>query len=377
MAATGVDPRGDAFWESRAPVALANPRDAAARVAAEAALAEAEASGGREGLVHFLTSGSSGRAKIVGFTREALLASARAVNAFFGVTAGDVWLRMLPRFHVGGFQVEARAWAAGVRCVSGDDPWDPRTCADLCATENVTHLSLVPTQVFDLTRAGLTAPASLRAVLVGGGELRPALHDHARALGWPVRAGYGLTEAASTVAAQAEGEPDCTRLTLLPHWLATTDADGLLQLSGPSLPDTIATWDENTGRHRWQKVAPPLTTADRVQLVGSSLVFLGRGDRVVKRLGELVDLTVAERALADAALAVGVFGRVRLRCEADARAGHRLVLECLVPEEGAAVAARFDASQPAFARLEEIRVVATLGLSPLGKPLPGIAAPGG
>ena len=146
-------------------MALANPRDAAAMAAAHAALEEAGASvtGGEsgpvDGLVHFLTSGSSGPPKIIGFTREALLASARAVNAFFGVAAGDVWLRMLPRFHVGGFQVEARAWAAGVRCVSGDDPWDPRTCADVCATENVTHLSLVPTQVYDLTRAGLTTTA--------------------------------------------------------------------------------------------------------------------------------------------------------------------------------------------------------------------------
>ena len=371
MAASGLDPRTIAFWRGGDAVVFANPRDPRAVAAAQTVAAGAgrpRPGAGAPGLVHFLTSGSSGHPKVVGFTREALLVSARAVNAFLGVAAGDVWLRVLPRFHVGGFQVEARAWAAGAACLSGDDRWDPEACVRLCAAGRVTHVSLVPTQVYDLVRAGLSAPASLRAVLVGGGELRPALHDQARALGWPVRAGYGLTEAASTVAAQAAGEPDATRLTLLPHWQASTDADGVLTLNGPALPRVTGRWDE-AGRLHWEPVAPPLRTSDRVRLDGRSLVFLGRADRVVKRLGELVDLAEVDRVLADAALACGVFGRVRVCCEPDPRAGHRLVLECLEAAEGRAVAARFDAVQPAFARLEEIRVVTGWRVSPLGKPL--------
>jgi len=350
-------------------VVFANPRDpraVAAAAAVEAGLADPSATAGTAGLVHFLTSGSTGGPKVVGFTREALLASAHAVNDCLGVTAGDIWLRLLPRFHVGGFQVEARARAAGVGCVSHDAPWDPAVCAGLCAAERITHVSLVPTQVFDLVRAGLTAPASLRVVLVGGGELRPALHDQARALGWPVRAAYGLTEAASTVAIQASGEPDVTRLTLLPHWQAATDADGVLLLQGPALPSRIGRTDE-AGHLHWQPVVPPFRTNDRVRLDGRSLVFLGRADRVIKRLGELVDLNQIDRALADAALAAGAFGRVRVRCEPDLRDGHQLVLECLEAAEGAAVAARFDARQPAFARLTSIRVVDGWPLSALGK----------
>jgi O-succinylbenzoic acid--CoA ligase len=321
------------------------------------------------GLVHFLTSGSSGRPKIVAFTRDALLCSARAVNTFLGVTPNDVWLRVLPVFHVGGFQVEARAWAAGATCLRRDDRWDPRATAELCAVKKVTHLSLVPTQVYDLVQAGLTPPPSLRVVLVGGGELRPALHARARTLGWPVRTSYGLTEAASTVAVQAEVEDDPTRLTVLPHWQVSADAEGILQLVGPALPAAVATWSPDLGRHAWQSVVPPLRTADRVHLDGRTLVFLGRGDRVVKRLGELVDLAQTERALADAALACQAYGNVRLRCEADPRAGHRLVLECLDATVGSAVAACFNATQPAFARIEDVRVVDDLRLSPLGKPV--------
>jgi O-succinylbenzoic acid--CoA ligase len=369
VAAPGLDPRTDAFWESRDPVVFANPRDPALPAEAMASLAAGAEAAGEAGLIHFLTSGSSGHPKGVGFTRDALLASARAVNAFFGVTAADVWLRVLPRFHVGGFGVEARAWAAGARCENRDGPWDPPAFVSLCAAERITLVSLVPTQVFDLVRHGLAAPPSVRAVLVGGGELRPALAARARALGWPVRAGYGLTEAASTVAVQAEDQPDCTLLTVLPHWQASVDAEGWLELRGPALPRGLAEWEAAAGGYRWRRLAPPLRPADRVRLDGSTLVFQGRADRVVKRLGELVDLAQLERALADAALAAGVLGRVRLRGEPDARTGHRLVLECLDAAEGAAVTARFNPGQPPYARLEEVRVVANLRLSPLGKPL--------
>jgi len=320
-----------------------------------------------DGLIHFLTSGSTGHPKIVGFTREALLVSARAVNAFLEGDPNDVWLRVLPVFHVGGFQVAARAWVSGARTVAWDEPWDPHALTRLCAEQGVTRVSMVPTQVHDVVQAGLHAPGSLRTVLVGGGELRPPLHDPARALGWPVRASYGLTEAASTVAIQPEAEPSCTRLVVLPHWEVELAADGTLQLRGPSLPKRIGVWDGDARRYVWSDFEPPLATRDRVHLAGRSLVFAGRADRVVKRLGELVDLAEAERILADAALAAGVFGRVFLRAESDLRDGHRLVLECLDSNEGAAAAARFDAVQPAFARISEIRTVDSLRLSPLGK----------
>ena len=93
----------------------------------------------------------------------------------------------------------------------------------------------------------------------------------------------------------------------------------------------------------------------------------------MKRLGELIDLSLLDDQLADAALATGLTGRVRLRCEEDPRDQHRLVLECLQQAEGEAVASHFNTTQPAFARITAVRVVRDLQLSPLGKPLP--AAP--
>lgn len=362
MAAPALEPAGDAFWRSRAPVLLANPAVPTSGV--ETLLA----SGAADGLVLFRTSGSQGAPKLVGLTREALLASARAVNAFLGASLQDTWLRVLPRFHVGGFGVEARAWAAGARCVADEEKWDAQRFREVCEREGIAFSSLVPTQVFDLVRQKLPAPSSLRAIVVGGGELRPVLWRQARALGWPVLASYGLTEAASQVATQRLDEPDPSALTLLPHWQARVSASGTLELAGPALAACYFI-EEKNGAWRREDIGPWLHTSDRVALEGGTLRFLGRADRVVKRLGELIDLNDLERALADAAVEAGAFGRVRLRCEPDARAGHAFVLECLGAEEGARVAALFDARQPPFCRLKEVRVARDLHLSPLGKPI--------
>lgn len=376
MATPVLDTDSSRFWESRETVVLFNPRDAATSAAATAlqsALESTPADSGEEaGLIYFFTSGSSGHPTCAGFTRAALLTSARGVNAFLGVTADDTWLRVLPRFHVGGFGVEARAWAAGARLVTMDGRWDPSDFCRLCADQAVTRVSLVPTQVFDLLHAALTCPPSMRTVLVGGGSLRPSLQAAATALGWPVRASYGLTEAASTVAIQAADEPDGFRLTLLPHWTAHTEPEGRLVLHGPALPTRLGTISPLTHQPRWQPVSA-LHTSDRAHLEKRTLTFLGRADRIVKRLGELIDLSLLDDQLADAALATGLTGRVRLRCEEDPRDQHRLVLECLQQAEGDAVAGHFNTTQPAFARITAVRVVGDLQLSPLGKPLP--AAP--
>ncbi len=364
----------DTFWRDDSTQAFYNTRDASAYgLAAAQEAAELAALPLTRGLVLFRTSGSEGRPKWIGLTSEALLASARAVNAFLSVTAADRWLRVLPRFHVGGFGVEARAWVASASCAVVKDKWSPETFHAVCEAEAITLTTLVPTQVFDVVERGLAAPCALRAIVVGGGELRPALWRQARALGWPVLASYGLTEAASQVATQPPDEPDSTRLILLPHWEArVAEEDGTLRLRGPARA-TCRLW-RDAGGH-WQREDFPewLATADRVALEKDGghtwLRFLGRRDRTVKRLGELVDLTLVERALADAALALGCFGRARLRNEPDPRAGTRLVIECLDAVSGAALLERANAALPTYARASEFRVVADLGLSPLGKPM--------
>ena len=151
------------------------------------------------------TSGSSGRPKLVALSREALLASAEAVNRHLESGPSDVWVNVLPLFHVGGLSILARAERSGARVAGNLDtsalpPWDPREFLDLLEREKATLTSLVPTQVHDLAARELRPPASLRAVLVGGARLTRDLYQAARGLGWPLLPTYGSTELASQAA---------------------------------------------------------------------------------------------------------------------------------------------------------------------------------
>ncbi|HWW62118.1 MAG TPA: AMP-binding protein, partial [Thermoanaerobaculia bacterium] len=97
------------------------------------------------------TSGTTGSLKLTALSKKALLASAAAVNRHLESTSADVWLCVLPTFHVGGLGIHARAFLSGARVVT---EW----------SDEVTLASLVPAQVSDLVRGGARPPSSLRAV---------------------------------------------------------------------------------------------------------------------------------------------------------------------------------------------------------------------
>lgn len=89
----------------------------------------------------------------------------------------------------------------------------------------------------------------------------------------------------------------------------------------------------------------------------------------MKILGELVDLDAIASVVADAAIELSAVGRVRLQCEPDGRAGHRLVIECLEKATGEKLVGLIAGHLPPVARETEVRVVADLRFSELGKPV--------
>lgn len=340
------------------------------------------------GEVGFATSGSTGVPSVLVHTEETLEASARAVNAWLGAKVEDVWLRVLPDFHVGGYQIGVRAALSGSRVVREEGKWQAERFVRLCDSEGVTLTSLVPAQVLDVVQTGLEAPPGLRSVVVGGGALEDGLWQQARGLGWPVLASYGCTEAASQVATElpagvGQGAPadQPGPLLLLPHWEARVgnagegarespeSAAGLLELRGRALALRRYV-RRGTGWHAevladgqgWWR------SADRVRLSGRELRFAGRVDRVVKVLGELVNLEAVERDLSAAGLEAGRFAVVALP---DERRGAALVLAWETRQEGrgpdAETLVRYAASAAPFARIVRVAVVAELPRSPLGK----------
>ena len=321
------------------------------------------------GQVLFETSGSSGQPKSLAISKQALLISAAAVNQHFAVTAQSCWGLALPLNHVGGFGVLARAYQAGCRVESFSHRWQPLAFREWLAKCSVSHLSLVPTQVHDLVKAKLTAPAALTVIVVGGGQLDSATGQAARALGWPVLASYGMTEAASQIASQSldmlELPYQPTPLSLLPIWDAQISVAGQLSIAGPALFSGTVTAGKFSPR-----LLDWYLTADLARLDHRQLTPQGRADHLIKILGELVDPQTIEQqliALSHGELAPGRFAVITLP---DERCGHVLVpiFESSVPAPLiASTLALYHLQAPGFRRLQPASVLGELPRSDLGK----------
>lgn len=311
--------------------------------------------------VWLATSGTGGRLKIVALARAALEASAAAVNAHLAADARDVWINPLPLFHAGGLGIIVRAALSGAQW-SEFRPWDPASFVRRAQETGATLSSLVPAQVHDLVSSRAVPPASLRAVVVGGGALGESLRARASDSGWPLLPSYGLTETASQVATAAIGAADFSALPLLPHAEARVDGSGVLSLRGASLLTGWMFLDDD-GSARWEdpKADGWLRTGDRAELHGRNLRVLGRVDDLLKIRGELVDISALERALQ---ARIGS-DRVCVLAGADERNG--CILRVVASDAAAALAARgaLDVFPP-FARPESV-IVAEIPRTALGK----------
>ncbi len=319
----------------------------------------------------FQTSGTEGKRKWVGLTKQALLTSAHAVNEFFGITAQDHWLLALPTHHVGGFGILARAHLSSSPVTRLTGKWNAAEFVQKCKEVRATLASLVPTQVFDLVAAKLRAPKSIRIVLVGGGALNRELESEALRLGWPIRRTFGMTETASGVAAQPSPGAD---MEVLPIWQVSTDAEGVLSVRGEALAKGYAVWNE--GVWCWEPIPADtgLRTRDRVEVLEFDdkrcIRFLGRESGTVKILGELVALEPIQNQIEALKLTLGLRGADAAVCDVtDPRKESRLILAVSGME--AADAARLQKSLNEMLRplehIQETRILHAIPRSELGK----------
>jgi len=321
----------------------------------------------------------------VALSRRALLASAEAVNRHLGARPGDTWAHALPLFHVGGLGILVRAWLSGARVedAAGGD-WDPGRFHRRARASGATLTALVPAQLHDLVSAGLRAPASLRAAVIGGGRLDPELHLSARALGWPCLASYGLTETASQIAtaplASLEHSSCPRALPLLAHAEARVEDEGLISVRASSLLSCYVEIEDGQAR-RWDPRGADgwFTTEDLGAMHARGLEVRGRRTETVKVLGELVWLPRVEASAARWAAREPALARRRVDLAVaalpHARLGHELVLAiALDPGPQPPVAAlaeslrRFeeDTALP-FERVRRVAAVESIPRTPLGK----------
>ncbi len=349
--------RSAGFWE-----------DAGCFVAGEW---EGEMPGVPDGSVLFKTSGSTGEGKWILVSKKALLVSAKAVNSWLEVGTGSKWGLALPLNHVGGFGVVARSYSAGCGLSVFDGKWDAGRFAEWVGSEGVSHVSLVPTQVYDLVRGGFRAPDCLAAVVVGGGRLENSLGQAARDAAWPVLASYGMTETCSQIATQEIqllGSPYVeSPMKILPVWSVRRTESGLLEVKGDALfSGTLVKrndgWDFKERESGW------FTTGDRIKLEGDCLVPAGRADSLVKIMGELVDTEAVERRFLEMAggrVPKEGFAVVAVK---DARREHVLVavFEKSI-SQAAGCFAEYQALAPGVERFDRSVTVERLPRTSLGK----------
>jgi o-succinylbenzoate---CoA ligase len=224
------------------------------------------------------TSGTTGAPRAVTLSLGNVQASAFGSAVALGLDPGERWLCPLPLSHVGGLMVLLRSAIYGTRAVL-DTP-------DRATHDDITVVSLVPTQLRRLLGAGARPGARLRVVLLGGAAATPDLLEEARAAGWPVRATYGLTQACSQVA--VDGRP-------LPGLAVTLAGDGEILVEGPTVAGGGVLHTGDLGR---------LSEDGRLEVIGrkSDTIVTG-GENVAP--AEVEAALLAHPAVADA----GVFGR--------------------------------------------------------------------
>ncbi len=191
------------------------------------------------------TSGTTGSPRGVCLTHDNLLSSARSWNSALGAREDDHWLAALPLSHVAGLGVVLRSVVAGAR-MAVHERFDAAEIHGALANDDVTHISLVPTQLSRVLDVGPVVATRLRAVLLGGAPFGPSLVRRALAAGLPVVTTYGLTEAASGVtalpAAESAEHPDSSgralpgiriRILLEDGAEAPTGITGGISVTGP------------------------------------------------------------------------------------------------------------------------------------------------
>jgi O-succinylbenzoic acid--CoA ligase len=271
---------------------------------------------------------------------------------------------------VGGLGILARAHLSGAK-VFRQAKWRAADFVKQVSEDKITLCSLVPTQVHDLVEAGLKAPQSMRAIVVGGGALDPALYQSARLLGWPLLPSYGLTETCSQIATAGLNSltrRDFPELKILPHaevelreqrifaralsicrFIARGASEGRFSLEDPLRGGWLPTEDLGEWRNR-------------------GLHILGRRDDVVKILGLLVPVNEVEHEARAHFKKLG--GDLTVLAVSGGREGHFLVLvtdSASSLKEWERQFASFNAKTPGPRRLKQFCWVPEIPRGELGK----------
>ena len=331
--------------------------------------------GGGTGGVLMQTSGSTGRPKIVRLREDQLLTVARDVAANLQLRPQDRGYNPLPLFHINGQVVAVLATLVARSTLVLDQRFHRTGFWPLIERRRITWVNAVPAILSILaTELPQQPPPDLRLIRSASAPLPPrtrARIEHA--LRVPLVESYGMTEAASQIAAGAAdgstpagsvGRPVSAELAVRG---AGPDGVGRIWIRGPGV---VTSYDDGRSAERFDADGW-LDTGDDGRLGETGELYIaGRSDDQINRGGELIYPSEVEDVLRgdDRVAEVAVVGRT------DETMGQVPVAFVILREpdsfDGALVAdleERARAELSPFKRPVEIRVVADLPRAPTGK----------
>ncbi len=248
----------------------------------------------RVSIIH--TSASSGmpKAAMHSFSNHWHSAMGSAANLPFG--PGDCWLLSLPLYHVGGYSMLFKCLLGGGALAV---PSPEASLAESLASLPVTHLSLVPTQLYRMLRAdgGPERLRRLKALLLGGSAVSEPLLREAIREKIPLYLTYGSTEMSTqittspTPVTSAQGDSGV----VLPYREVAIAADGEILVKGESL---FMGYLDDGALREVRDAAGWFHTGDMGELSEDGrLTVLGRKDSMFISGGENIHPEEIEKAL--------------------------------------------------------------------------------
>lgn len=180
---------------------------------AGAKTAAGHAEPGRGAALVLASSGTTGRPKLIPLTEAQLLHTARAVVANHGLGPADCGYSPLPLFHINGLVVGVLSALVGGYRLVVDRKFSASAFWGVVAREEVTWLNLVPAIINVLGSRPAPPPEVAARVAFARSASAPLSVAHLRQFedvtGIPVVETYGMTEAASQIAANPRPPLEC------------------------------------------------------------------------------------------------------------------------------------------------------------------------
>ena len=243
------------------------------------------------------TSASSGAPKAVlhSFSNHWHNAMGSATNIAFA--PGECWLLSLPLYHIGGYSMLFKSLVGGGALATG---FEQNSLEESLARLPVTHLSLVPTQLYRMLRSpeSTSLLKRLKVILLGGSASSMPLLEEAVHAELPVYLTYGSTEMGSqiTTSTRPVTKPTKESGRVLPYREVMIAPDGEILVKGACL--FVGYLSEGTLRKArdsegWFHTGDTGSISEEGQLY-----VLGRKDNMFISGGENIHPEEIEQALA-------------------------------------------------------------------------------